>query len=156
MAIPHTRPIGSATRPLALALLTFTGLAMLEPALAQSSRAGAGEVIAIRELELKPGVAPADFERFVVGTYNPAWEGSVPGIRAYIAKADRGVQKGGYALVLIFDSEQTRNVIFPKEGGGASESFMPLLKGPFSANEQLDEFIDPGTLSVYTDYVAMR
>lgn len=156
MTIPHTRRTGSATRRVALALLTCIGLVIIDSALAQSSRAGSGEVVAIRELELKPGVDPADFERFVIGTYNPAWEGAVPGTRGYIAKADRGTRKGSYALVLIFDSEKTRSVIYPKEGGGASKTFMPLLEGPFRANEQLDKYIEPGTLSVYTDYVAMR
>ena len=128
----------------------------LVPTFAQAPRAGTGEVIAVRELELKAGVDPAQFERFARATYNPGWEGVVPGLKAYIGKADRGASKGGYALILIFDGEKTRDAIFPKEGGGASPTFAPLLKGPFALNQELEKYLEPGALSVYTDYVAMR
>lgn len=154
MAIAHGVRIGSSIRRLTLALLAIVGLLMIVPALAQSSRAG--EVVAIRELELRTGVDLADFERFTTGTYNPGWEGAVPGMRGYIAKGDRGAQKGSYALVLIFDSEKTRNAIFPKEGGGPSESFTASWQRPLSLNKQLEKYIEPGALSVYTDYVALR
>lgn len=155
MALPHTVPIRKSLRPLALTL-AVASLATLSPALAQSARDGTGEVIAIREIQLKAGADTAAFERFVITTYNPGWEAAVPGMKSYIAKGDRGVQKGSYALLLIFDSEKTRNAIFPKEGAGASEKFLALLEGPFSLNKQLDTYVEPGSLSVYTDYVVMR
>ena len=60
----------------------------LVPTFAQAPRAGTGEVIAVRELELKAGVDPAQFERFARATYNPGWEGVVPGLKAYIGKAE--------------------------------------------------------------------
>jgi hypothetical protein len=132
------------------------GIVMLVPLLAQSARSGTGEVIAVRELQLRTGVDAVQFERFVTGTYNPAWEGTVPGVKGYIAKADRGVQKGSYALVLVFDSEKTRNAIFPKEGGGASERFAPIVQGPLGLGTELDKYVEPGSLSVYTDYVVLR
>jgi hypothetical protein len=152
----HTASSRSSALAFVCAGLATVALVSGDSALAQSSRSGAGEVVAVRELELKPGIDPAEFDRFVVSTFNPAWEGTVPGVRAYIARADRGARKGSYALVLIFDSEKTRDAIYPKEGGGVSERFGPLLEGPFQANQQLDKYIDPGTLSVYTDYVALR
>jgi hypothetical protein len=133
-----------------------SGLVSVAPLIAQSSRASTGEVVAFRELQLKPGVSLPEFERFVIDTYNPAWEGAVPGMRGYIARADRGAQAGSYALILIFDSEKTRNAIFPKAGAGASERFASLLEQPLGLNKQLDKYIEPATLSVYTDYVAMR
>ena len=46
--------------------------------------------------------------------------------------------------------------MFPKEGGGASPTFAPLLKGPSALNQELEKYLEPGSLSVYTDYVAMR
>jgi hypothetical protein len=156
MAVLARSPIGRSTRLLVLALLTAVGVAMIVPALAQPSRSGTGEVVAIRELEVKPGANLEEFERFVTGTYNPAWEGAVPGTRGYIARGDRGVHKGRYAFVLIFDSEKTRNAIFPQEGAGASERFMPLLERPLGLTKELDKYIEPGTFSVYTDYVALR
>jgi hypothetical protein len=140
---------------LSAAACVIVGAAFV-PLLAQASRSGTGEVIAVRELELKAGVDIAEFERFARSTYNPGWEGVVPGLKAYIGKADRGALKGGYALILVFDGEKTRDAIFPKEGGGASPQFAPMLKGPFALNQELEKYLEPGALSVYTDYVAMR
>jgi hypothetical protein len=156
MAAPDRTGIRSVARASALALLTVAGTGVVVSTLAQMPRTGVGEVVAIREIELKPGADVAEFERFVIGTYNPAWEGAVPGARGYIARGDRGVHKGRYAFVFIFDSENTRNAIFPKEGTGASERFLPLLEGPFGANKALDKYIEPASFSIYTDYVALR
>ena len=156
MRTPRRFHISCARRPLVLSAASVIALSALVPLFAQPSRAGGGEVIAVRELELKAGVDTAQFERFARATYNPGWEGVIPGLKAYIGKADRGVLKGGYALILIFDGEKTRDAIFPKEGGGASPQFAPALKGPFALNQELEKFLEPGALSVYTDYVAMR
>ena len=155
MANPHTTRIELSIGLIALVLLTAAGFAAGRPAVAQSSRT-ADEVVAIRELELKPGVDIAEFERFVTSTYNPGWSGALTGARGYIARADRGVHKGRYAFVLVFDSVQARNAIFPEEGGGASEKFQAALEKPLSLIKQLDKYIEPGTFSVYTDYVALR
>ena len=156
MAISHNGRIGSPRWLLAAATLALAGSNAIVPVPAQSSRTGTGEVIAIRELKLKPGADLNRFEQFVTGTYNPAWEGAVPGMKGYIARGDRGVHKGGYTLILIFDSEKTRNAIFPKAGSGVSDRFAPLLQGPLGLNEKLDAYIEPGSLSAYTDYVALR
>ena len=148
--------ISCSRRSLTLGAASVIALSALLPVFAQPSKAGATEVIAVRELELKAGIDTAEFDRFVRVTYNPGWNAVVPGLKAYIGKADRGALKGGYALILIFDSDKTRDAIFPKEGGGASTEFAPKLKGPFALNQQLEKYLEPGALSVYTDYVAMR
>jgi len=153
MAIPQSPLFRVPRRP--LAILMIVGLAIV-PILAQAPRSGTREVVAIRELEVKPGVDEAEFERFIVTRYNPAWAQPVPGLRGYIAKGDRGAHKGRYALVLVFESQKTRDAIFPKEGGGAADKFIPMLKGPFGLNEELDKYIEPGSFSIYTDYVALR
>jgi hypothetical protein len=126
------------------------------PALSALAQGRPAEVVAIRELQLKEGADRAQFERFVRATYNPGWEGAVPGLKAYIALGDRGEKKGSYALVLIFDSSATRDAIYPKEGGGASDKFAPLLKKPFALNAELEKYLEPASLSVYTDYVPLR
>jgi hypothetical protein len=148
--------ISCSRRSLALAAASVIAVGALLPVFAQPSRTATGEVIAVRELQLKAAVNAAQFERFARDTYNPGWEGAVPGLKAYIGKADRGAQKGSYALILVFDGEKTRDAIFPKEGGGVSPTFAPLLKGPFALNQELEKYLEPGSLSVYTDYVAMR
>ena len=58
--------------------------------------------------------------------------------------------------MLIFDGEKTRDAIFPKEGGGASQAFAPALQRPLAFNQELAKYVEPGTLSVYTDYVVIR
>jgi hypothetical protein len=156
MPVSAWAPNGASKRTLALAVLIVVSLAVIVQAVAQPPRGGTGEVVAIRELEMKPDASLEQFERFVTGTYNPAWEGAVPGMRGYIAKGDRGANKGRYAFVLIFDSERTRDAIFPKEGAGASDRFGPLLKQPLALIKELDKFIEPGSFSIYTDYVALR
>ena len=156
MELPHKRRIRSSRWLFAFATLAFLALVMTAPTPAQSPRAGSGEVIAIRELKLKPGVDASQFEQFSTRTYNPAWEGAVPGLKAYIAKGDRGVRKDSYALILIFDTEKTRNAIFPKAGSGASERFAPLIQGALNLNQELDKFVESGSISAYTDYVVMR
>lgn len=156
MADPNRSPGGSSTRLLALALLSAVALGTVAAALAQAPRKGADEVIAIRELELRPGVDLAAFERFVTETYNPGWAGAVPGVRGHIAKGDRGAHKGQYAFILTFESEKVRDEIFPKEGEGAAQRFAPMLERPLGLNAQLDKFIEPASFSIYTDYVPLR
>jgi len=156
MRIQRRRSIGSSSWSVALAGLTVMTVGTMLPTFAQPSRAKTGEVIAVRELQLKADADTAQFEQFVRSSYNPAWEGAVPGVKAYIGKADRGAQKGSYALIIIFDGERTRDAIFPKEGGGASTAFAPMLEQPLALNKALDAFVEPGSLSVYTDYVVMR
>ena len=114
------------------------------------------EVIAVRELQLKAGADAAQFEQFVRGTYNQAWLGAIPGVKGYIGKADRGAQKDSYALFLVFDSRKTRDAIFPKEGGGASPAFASKVQSLLALNQELEKYLEPGGLSVYTDYVVIR
>lgn len=138
------------------AVLLTLGFAIAATALAQPSAAGAGEVVAIRELEMRPGADLAAFERFVTGSYNPAWQNVAPGMRGYVAKADRGAHKGQYVFVLIFDSVKARDAIFPKEGGGAADRFAPQIDKALALNKALEKFIEPASFSIYTDYVALR
>lgn len=156
MTLPQTVGAASLTRPVVMVALAMVALFPLAPATAQSSAEGTGEVMAIRELQLKAGTDPTEFERFVTSKYNPGWEGAVPGLKGYIAKGDRGAQKGSYALIFIFDSENTRDRIFPKEGGGASDKFTAILEAPLTLYKELERYVEPGTLSVYTDFVELR
>lgn len=75
MDSPHLVRTSSSLR-LGLWLLLAVGPLATLPVLAQTPRAGSGEVIAIREIQLKAGANVADFEQFVMKVYNPAWEGA--------------------------------------------------------------------------------
>lgn len=119
-----------------------------------------GNVVAIRELTLKPDVKPEDFERFVNEEFTPTFEEQVPGVKAYILKGERGDKKGQYSFALIFDSINTRDYYYPFEHGGeasvpktAEPLWMPARKVVF---EKLAEYVeDIGEQRGYTDYVVM-
>jgi hypothetical protein len=98
----------------------------------------------------------AEFEQFVLETFNPTWEGAAPGLKGYIARGDRGVKKGGYAFVMVFDSEKTRNAMYPTPGGDVSEKFMPTMEKALGLAAPLEKWVDTSTIGVYTDYVEMR
>ena len=45
---------------------------------------------------------------------------------------------------------------FFQRGGGASAAFAALVQPLLALNKDLDKFVEPGSLSVYTDYVVLR
>ena len=143
-------------RALILTLLVAGTWFVSGVASARATRAGTGQVIVLRELELKPGASVAEFEQFVLETFNPAWQDAAPGLKGYIARGDRGVKKGGYAFVMVFDSEKTRNAMYPAPGGDVSEEFMPRMEKPLGLAAPLEKWVDTSTIGVYTDYVEMR
>ena len=156
MTILHKLHSGVATRHLAIALLAIIGLVLAESAIAQSSRAGTGELIGVREIKLKPDVDPAEFDRFVAEEFNPAWEGAMPGVRAYIAKAKRGEKMGSYIHFIIFDSEKTRDLMLPDDQPvpWAAE----LLEKLPTFEEEFERYVEGGAgyMETYTDYVVLR
>jgi hypothetical protein len=156
MVVPRPSFVSFTIRPLAWALFFVAASIVIGPVWAQVSRTGTGQVVVVRELRLKPGASVAEFEQFVTGTFNPTWDSAAPGLRGYIAKGDRGLKKGSYAFIMIFDSEKTRNAMYPTAGGDVSDRFMPLLEKPLALATPLEQWIDPATIGVYTDYVEMR
>lgn len=122
------------------------------PAAAQN--ADGGEVVAIRTLELNDDVDSSQFDRFVQNRYNPGWEGIIPGMKVVVVKADRGEEKGAYALIFLFDSVRTRNAYFPQEGSEGTESFQAYIKKASELDTELMQYVE--TVGPYTDYVALR
>ena len=83
------------TKPIKWLLTCITVLLMgVTTLFAQALHTGKGEVIAVRFLELKPDVNIAEFENFAYKTFNPGFDGAVPGLKEYIAKSDRGMNVG--------------------------------------------------------------
>jgi len=156
MTILYKLHIGVATRHLAIALLAIIGLLVADSAIAQSSRAGTGELIGVREIKLKPGVDPAEFERFVAEQFNPSREGAYPGIREYIAKAKRGEKMGSYIHFIIFDSENTRDLMVPD--GQSVPWVAELIEKQPTFEEEFNRYVEGGAgyFETYTDYVVLR
>lgn len=120
-----------------------------------SSRSGTGEVFSHREITLKPDVDPAEFEKWVIDYFNPALEGLIPGIRAYVAKSDRGIKKGKYAYMVLFDSYNTRQAYMPESG--LTKFFREVFFEPNKyLHAELFEYIDSSTWSEFSDWVVLR
>jgi hypothetical protein len=65
---------------------------------------------------LKPEVKTDRFEKFMVEEYIPAFEKYFTGVQMILAKGDRGVEKDGYCVLLLFKSIEERNQWWPSDG----------------------------------------
>ena len=61
---------------------------------------GTGELLGIHEVVLKPGVEPAELERFAAEEFEPVVRDLFPGIRVRVYKGERGRAPGSYLVVL--------------------------------------------------------
>lgn len=124
---------------------------------AQSSRASKGEVIAVRFLELKADVDTTEFEKFARQEYNPAFEGTVPGLKEYIAKSDRGKNVGSFALIIVFDSQIVRDLMIPTEGD-LQEWIAKIMKDQelWPVWNELKTYLVDGSWQKYNDFVVLR
>lgn len=156
MSIPHAVLVSFTKRLILLMLLMAVALLVVDSAVAQSSRAGTGEVIAIRECKLKAGVDSVKFERFIIERFNPAMEGAFPGMKSFITKVDRGQKKGSYAHFFIFDSQKTLHAIVPEENGKMADWFVPFWEKSAPIWKELDEYMQEGWMATFTDYVVLR
>lgn len=156
MSIPHAIFLNAANRLFFITLMVTVGLLMVNSARSQSSRAGTGEVIAIRDCKLKPGVDSAKFERFIIEKYNPAMEGAFPGVKSFVTKTDRGQKKGSYTHFFIFDSQKTLHAISPEEGGKMADWFVPFWEKTAPIRKELDEYMEEGWMAKFSDYVVLR
>ena len=120
-------------------LLIFIGTANAQDAHSKSA------VVAIHQLELNSGVNSNEFEAFVLENIVPIYN-KMTGQKAMLVKGDRGVRSGKYALVLMFDSEDDRNRIYP-----ASGEFV----GDFGEKSMWEKFrsMAKGIGETHTDYV---
>lgn len=112
-----------------------------------------GPVYSMREFDLKPGVNADEFDAFVRREMADAVGKDAEGMKLRVFKADRGMRKGRYMLVWVFDSVAARDRYFPKEGSFGSPAFqrvldhMKTVMGKFSG--------DINQNFAYTDYVQL-
>ena len=70
------------------------------------------KVYGIQEIELRPDVTEAEFERYFreeIGTIERVF----PGFKMCLAKSDRGARNGKYAIVIEIESVEARNRMNP-------------------------------------------
>lgn len=113
------------------------------------------KVFAIHTIELKPGVKPETFEKFVAEevSHMP----SLKGWTTHIAKGDRGERRGKYIVIHVFDSPETRDMYFPLEGGQGTEEVQQLFdtQEMQAVGEQWEQYATSLAKTVYTDYIVL-
>ena len=122
----------------------------------QVTYSGKGDVIAIRFLELEPDIDTTEFEKFALEEFNPAFDGTIPGLKEYIAKSDWGIDIGSYSLLMVFDSQIVRNTMIPNKR--ASDWFSKIMedKNLWSVWNKLGSYVTDSSLSNYNDFVELR
>jgi hypothetical protein len=79
-------------------------------------------VYGLHRVRLRPGVDPAEFERFALSEFLPALQAlHAPGVEFALLKAERGVEAGAYQFLMVFDSVETRDRYFPEESRASGE-----------------------------------
>lgn len=117
-------------------------------------------IIAIRKLKLKSGASAQEFEKFAEKIAHKEF-GTLPGVKEYIAKGERGDEVGSYIYVVEFDSKKTRDFYYPKpgsDGSDASADAKRLMQSlDTSSNQQFTKMVElaPGG-SGYTDYLVIE
>jgi len=77
------------------------------------------KVIMVNEIELKPGVRPEEFERFVIEELSKA--PLLPGEQVAVFKVDRGERTGKYAMHVTLESVEMRDRYWPGAGVSSPE-----------------------------------
>lgn len=117
---------------------------------------GTGEVLGIHEVVLKPGVEPAELERFAAEELEPVVRDLFPGIRVRIYKGERGRAPGSYLVVYEVSSLRVRDYYFPGHGEGMSPAAQALEKACGAPCEKAWNRLDQLTTDLgYTDYYAL-
>ncbi len=116
------------------------------------------KVISIHVLEPAPLANPEAFDRLMRESADAFQGVNTDGWQTYIVRGDRGVRKGRYAVIHIFDSSEVRNRYFPIEDGKPSEEAERIFRDFTLAYEELDkgwgELVREDD-SDYTDYVVV-
>ena len=108
-------------------------------------------VIAVHEWNLKEGVDHDSFEAFILKNLSPLYN-KMEGQKMLLMKGDRGIRTDKYAVILLFDSVETRDRIYPPSGG-ISEEFEEILQGTEEIWEKISEFVTGNPWENHTDYI---
>ena len=95
-------------------------------------------VYGLHRVRLRPGVEPAEFERFALQELLPALRSvRAPGVEFALLHGVRGRETGEYQFMMTFDSVETRDRYFPEETR-ASPELIELVRPLQSLSEVWD------------------
>jgi hypothetical protein len=115
------------------------------------------KIYSLHEIELRPGVTPEEFERFLTQEYIAGELPPPPGWKVSYLKANRGGRDGKYAVLIEVDSVEERDRLFPKPGEMSPEAQQHMAKIS-DAQRALDEryaALATSTGESYTDYAVL-
>ena len=114
------------------------------------------KVFGLHEVELRPGVAPEEYERFFAEQIAPLPK--LPGWKTHLLKGDRGARAGKYLVLFEIESPEARDRYFPgpREESEELTQFYEQRPEAAAAMEKWDKYspLDSET-DVTTDYVAI-
>jgi len=108
------------------------------------------KVYGLSQIELREGVKPEDFEKFIV----EEWYALPPpeGVSQCLVKGDKGRNEGQYAWLMETESVERRDELFPR-GQGWSDEFQRWVDAHAAVVEKWQSMV---TLPFYTDYVVIE
>lgn len=104
------------------------------------------------EISLKENVTPDQFEKYYNDKYIPALEESMPGVKLYLLKGERGEYEGKYGAVIYFKSLEERDMWIP-EPGSMSEEGKKAMERLQPYTDKLNEMMT--NKSKYTDWIVL-
>lgn len=109
------------------------------------------KVLAIHELNMKPGVDEKEFETFVMTEIAPLYR-QIKGQDLFLVKGDAGVRTGEYAIFITFASlEELKSTYLPD--GSFSEEFEKVLEGTDELWDRFQLMADGFDGKEFTNYV---
>ena len=133
------------TTMLVFVMLLFAGIAS-----GQSLKKGNFVGVHSEDVKLAPGASMDQYVDFVVKKYVPEYEKAF-GSKVYIAKGVRGENINKLGMMIIYDSEATRNKYF-KDDGTVTEAGTNASKKMDALNKELEK-LGTSAESKYTDWV---
>jgi len=110
------------------------------------------KVYSVQEIELRPEVDPAEFERMFEAEVAPS--PTLPGLKASLLKGNRGARDGKFLVLLEIEDEETRDRYFPGPGERSEEFRRFMEQHPDTAAAWAKVYssrLEP----VITDYVVV-
>jgi hypothetical protein len=125
-------------------MILFAGVAF-----SQSLKKGNLLGFHLEDVKLAAGVTIDQYTDFFINKYIPEYEKAF-GSKVYVAKGIRGEHTNKFAMIIIYDSEATRNKYFKDDGTG-TETGKNASQKLESLNKELAKL---GTFDTkYTDWV---
>jgi hypothetical protein len=110
-------------------------------------------IVSLQEVELRPGVDPAEVERVFAAEVAPS--PTLPGFRARLLKCDRGARAGKLLILLEMENEETRDRYFPGHEELSEEFHRFWEQHPDTAAAWDKMHSLSLTPNVYSDYVVV-